>query len=168
MEVSTRSHASFITLHHLSLSTGSMNAALWVDVDSTNPASVIVECTFEPDYTCTIDYGSDSSYTNLVYRDNSTTLEQVTTITLSKEVERDTIYYFIVSAESSSLCVRVRGTFRTGGCIIYIDMTRKGRGLSLGHQGISRIAVGIICLDSLYVSLKLSTQSTLCKPFTSC
>jgi len=85
-----------------------------VSVDTSNPASVLVECTFEPGYTCTIVYGTDPSYTNFTYSDTSSTEDQVTTITLSCELQRDTTYYFMVSAESSSQCVRVRGKFRTG------------------------------------------------------
>jgi len=54
---------------------------------------------------------------HLVYSDTSSTLGQVSTIVLSQELQRDTTYYFIVSAESSFQCVRVRGTFQTGGCI---------------------------------------------------
>jgi len=88
-----------------------------VGVDTTNPGNASVGCTFEPDYTCTIEYGTDSSYTNLIYRDNSSTVGQIAIITLSQELQKDTIYYFIVSAISSSQCLRMRGIFRTGGCI---------------------------------------------------
>ena len=99
---------------------------LEVVVDSTNPAETSVECMFEPGYTCTIDYGTDSSYTNLVYSDNSTTHDRVTIITLSQEIHRNTTYYFIVSALSSSQCERVRGTFRTGECINSgVQLTRR-------------------------------------------
>ena len=121
-------------MYCLSLSTGSMNF-LEVVVDSTNPAETSVECMFEPGYTCTIDYGTDSSYTNLVYSDNSTTRDWVTIITLSQEIQRNTTYYFIVSAQSSSQCERVRGTFRTGECINSgVQLTcrwckRKGKGI---------------------------------------
>ena len=90
---------------------------LGVEVDSTNIANVFVQCTFEPGFYCTTDYGTDPSYANLVYNDTSSTLGQVATIALSQELQRDTTYYFIVSAESSFQCVRVRGTFQTGGCI---------------------------------------------------
>ena len=103
-------------MYRLSLSTGSVNL-LEVVVDSTNPARTSVECMFEPRYNCTIDYGTDSSYTNLVYSDNSITHDRMTIITLSQEIQRNTNYYFIVSALSSSQCERVRGTFRTGECI---------------------------------------------------
>ena len=89
------------------------NTVLNVTV-TTNPANA-VECKFEPGYTCIIDYGTDSSYTNLMYIDNSTTLGQVATIALSRKLQRDTVYYYIVSAESNSQCVGVRGTFTTGG-----------------------------------------------------
>ena len=65
-------------------STGCTNINLGVSVDTSNPASVLVECTFEAGYTCTIVYGTDPSYTNLVYSDGSTTLGQVTTIALPR------------------------------------------------------------------------------------
>ena len=106
------SHVSFISLH-----IGSMNALLRVWVDSTNIVNAFVHCTFEPGYTCTINYGTDSSFTNLVYSDTSSTQERITTIILSQELQKDTTYYFIVSAEGSPQCARVHGTFRTGGCI---------------------------------------------------
>jgi len=117
---------------------------LEVVVDSTNPARTSVECMFEPGYNCTIDYGTDSSYTNLVYSDNSTTgtHDRVTIITLSQEIQRNTTYYFIVSAQSSSQCERVRGTFRTGECINSgVQLTHikeKGKGIhktiEFGHR----------------------------------
>ena len=94
-----------------------MNAVLEVGIDTTNPANASVECTFESEYSCTIDYGMDPSYSNLVYRDYSTTLDQVAIITLSQELQKDTTYYVLVSAESGSKCVRVCGRFRTGECI---------------------------------------------------
>lgn len=108
MEVST----------HLSApSTGGMNAVLSVHINTANPVTPSLVCTLnlEPGYSCTIDYGTDPSYANLVYSDTSTTLGQVATITLSQELQRDTTYYFIVSAQNTSQCVRVRGTFQTGG-----------------------------------------------------
>ena len=86
-----------------------------VHVDTTNLATVFVECTFfQPGYNCTIDYGTDPSYTNLVYRDTSSTLDRTTTITLSQRLRGNTTYYYIVSAVSSSQCVRERGRFQTG------------------------------------------------------
>ena len=102
---------------HFSLSSGSMNTLLEVDIDTTNVANPLVQCQFEPGFTCTIDYGIDPLYTNLTGRETTSTLGRVTTITLSQDLIGDTTYYFIVSAESTSQCVRVRGTFRTGGWI---------------------------------------------------
>ena len=88
---------------------------LGVRVDTTNPTKAIVECTFfEPEYNCTIEYGTDSSYSNLTMRDTSSTLGQVATFTLSQELKGNISYYYTVSAVSSSQCVRVRGRFRTG------------------------------------------------------
>ena len=82
-------------------------------VDTTNPSNVFVECTFQPEYTCTIDYGTNPSYTNLVYRDTSSTQGRMATITLSQRLRGDTTYYYIVSVVSSSQCVRERGRFQT-------------------------------------------------------
>ena len=101
-------------MHHSSLSTG-INSALRVAVDSTRTTNAIVECTFEPDYDCTIYYGTNSSYTNLVYSDTSSTMGEVASITLFQELQRETLYFFIVTAESNSQCARVRGSFQTGG-----------------------------------------------------
>ena len=78
--------------------------------------TTFVECTFfQREYTCTIDYGTDPSYTNLVYRDTSSTSGSTATIALSQKLRGDTTYYYIVSVESDSQCVRVRGSFRAGG-----------------------------------------------------
>ena len=88
---------------------------LGVHIDTTNPTNASVECTFQPGYTCTIDYGTDPSYTNLVYRDTSSTSGSTATIALSQKLRGDTTYYYIVSVESDSQCVRVRGSFRAGG-----------------------------------------------------
>ena len=97
--------------------TGDINTnTLGVRVDTTNPTNAFVEClSHQPGYTCTIDYGTDLSYTNLVYRYTSSTQGRRTTITLSQRLRGDTTYYYTVSAESSSECVRVRGRFQTGG-----------------------------------------------------
>ena len=90
-------------------------SVLWVHVDTTNPSNVFVECTLnQPGYICTIDYGTDPSYTNLVYKDTSSTQGQMATITLSQRLSETTTYYYIVSAVSSSQCVRVQGSFETG------------------------------------------------------
>ena len=96
--------------------TGDTNVELVVSITVLNYLlSASVECTFfQPEYTCTIDYGTDPSYTNLVYRDTTFTRNNTATITLTQQLRRDTTYYFIVSAESSSQCVRVRGSFQTG------------------------------------------------------
>ena len=94
--------------------TGGTNI-LGVHVDTTNPNNVFVDCTIsQPGYTCTIDYGTDPSYSNLVYRDTSSTQGRMATITLSQRLRGDTTYYYTVSAESNSQCVRVRGRFQTG------------------------------------------------------
>ena len=86
-----------------------------VRIDTTNSIGTVVECTFpQKEYICTIDYGTDQSYTNLVYRNTSYIPGRQTTITLSQELRGDTTYYYIVSAESNSLCVRVRGSFQVG------------------------------------------------------
>ena len=88
---------------------------LIVNVDTTDTENAFVDCRFMfPRYSCTIVYGEDPSYTKMVYNDTSTTEDEETTITLSQELQRDTTYYFIVSANSSSRCERVRGRFRTG------------------------------------------------------
>ena len=97
-------------------STGDRNFCdLVVRVDTAYSTGTFVECAFfQKEYTCTIDYGTDPSYTNLDYSNTSSTLGRIANITLSQEIRGDTTYYYIVSAESNSLCVRVRGSFRAG------------------------------------------------------
>ena len=97
-----------------SLYTGGTNDVLAVYINTTNPRGAFVKCTFHPVYNCTIDYGTDKSYTNLVHRDTSSTLGRTATITFSQRLRDDTTYYYIVSAESNSHCVRVQGRFKTG------------------------------------------------------
>ena len=97
------------------LSTDVTNTYLEVRINPINPSNVFVECTFyQPGYNCTIDYGTDPSYTNLVYWDTSFTLNQTTNISLSQKLNDDTDYYYnvsVVPSESSSLRVRVQGRF---------------------------------------------------------
>ena len=97
------------------LSTDVTNTYLEIRINPINPSNVIVECTFfQPGYTCTVDYGTDPSYTNLVYRNTSFTLGQQVTITLSQRLSENTTYYYnvsVVPSESSSLRVRVQGRF---------------------------------------------------------
>ena len=97
-----------------------MNVDLVAYINTSNLTNASVKCIFyQPDYTCTIDYGTDPSYTNLVYRDSSSTPNKIATITLSQRIKRDITYYYIVSAESSSQCVRVRGIFQAGRCMSF-------------------------------------------------
>ena len=55
----------FIYPCHSSPSTDGINInILGVHIDTTNPSNVLVECTLnQPGYACTIDYGTDPSYT---------------------------------------------------------------------------------------------------------
>ena len=113
---------------------------------------------FEPGYTCTIDYGTDPSYTNLVYSDTSSTHDRATTITLSQDLQRDTIYYFIVSAESNSLCVRLRGRFRTG--MVCCFRTFDGFTCTVNSQACQYLSNSqnvTISRSSVYINAKLYT-----------
>ena len=112
-----------ITWRYYFFYTAGRNIDLGVRINTTSLSSAIVECSFyQPGYTCTIDYGTDPTYTNLVYKDTSSTLGRVTIITLSQELRGDTTYYYIVSAVStSSQCVRVRGRFRAGRHMSFIS-----------------------------------------------
>ena len=74
---------------------------LGVHVDTSNPTNAFAECSFQPGYTCTIDYGTDPPYTNLVYKDVSSTQRQIATITLSQMLRGDTTY--CVCSEQLSL-----------------------------------------------------------------
>ena len=105
---------------------------LEVRVDSTDPSNAIVECAFfTREYNCTIQYGTDPSYTNLTDVDTLFTVSQNATITLTQRLERNTDYYYIVSAESGTQCVRVRGRFRTGEYMTFDVITVKALTLIL-------------------------------------
>ena len=61
---------------------GSQGRVLTVNIDTTNTENALVECRFMlTRYSCTIVYGKDPSYTNLVYGDTSTTEEDLQTDT---------------------------------------------------------------------------------------
>ena len=108
-------------LTHIYHSTGGM-AILEVNVFSIDVRNVSVICMFQPGFTCTIDYGTNSSYSNLNYSNSNNSTQNQTTIVLSQGIQDSTTYYYIASAESSSQCERVRGTFRTGLVYIYTVM----------------------------------------------
>ena len=100
--------------------TGDTNNDLVVNITIINPKNASVECFFlHAGYTCTIVYGTDPSYTNLIYSDNSSTQNKTATIILSQRIKRDTTYYYIVCAESNSRCVRVRGSFKASKYMIF-------------------------------------------------
>ena len=99
---------------HFSLSSGSMNTLLEVDIDTTNVANPLVQCQFEPGFTCTIDYGIDPLYTNLTGRETTSTLGRVTThYLLPGPHRRHHLLLHCVCREYLPVCE----TFRTGGWI---------------------------------------------------
>ena len=105
-------------------STANRNIDLGVHIDTTSLSSAVVECSFfQPLYNCTIDYGTDPSYTNLEYQDTSSTLGRIAIIRLLQILRADTVYYYVVSAVSNSQCVRVQGRFRAGGHMSFIHFT---------------------------------------------
>lgn len=113
----TKLRSALTYVYHLSLPTGSMNSVLRVDFfNLENITNAFVECAFEPGYNCSIDYGTDPSYTNLVSSHTSSATGQVATINLSQNLQTNTTYFFIVSAETGSQCEKVRGNFSTGEC----------------------------------------------------
>ena len=115
-----------------------------VHINITNSTDAFVKCTFfQQEYTCTIDYGTDPSYTNLVYRDSSSTLSQMATITLSQRLREGTTYYYILSAESNSECVRMRGKFQAGRCMKFaLSVTSP---YPLNHKSMNCILIHITC-----------------------
>ena len=61
--------------------------------------------------TCTIQYGTDPTYVNLPNTDSFTgTNVNSVTVPLSRPLQADTLYYYVVS----SMGVRMQGTFRSG------------------------------------------------------
>ena len=60
---------------------------------------------------CTIQYGTDPTYTNLPNTDTSTGTDvNSVKISLSTSLLRNTLYYYVIF----SIGVRMQGTFRTG------------------------------------------------------
>ena len=117
-----RSGNKAITLNFI-FSTDGINIDLAVYINFIDALSATVYCIFfQPEYTCTIDYGTDSSYTKLLYRNTTFTQNKAATIILSQKLRRATTYYFIVSAEGSSRCVRVRGSFQTGTSVMKFEI----------------------------------------------
>ena len=120
-----------MVLHSL-FSTDDENVDLAVYVNI-NPLSATVQCFFRPGYTCTIEYGTDPSYNKLNYSDSNSTLNRMATITLSEKIKRNTTYQYIVSAESSSSCVRVQGRFLAGRFVSFDSKLRIGKLTEITH-----------------------------------
>jgi len=60
--------------------------------------------------TCTIEYGNDPTYVNLPNFASSTDTNVINvTIPLSVSLQRDTLYYYVVS----TMGIRTQGTFRS-------------------------------------------------------
>ena len=91
---------------------GSTNNIFTVIVDVGSPE---VTCQFlnglVTSATCTIQYGTDPTYVNLLYTDssNGTNVSNVT-VPLNALLQSGTLYYYVVS----SMGVRLQGNFQTG------------------------------------------------------
>ena len=89
-------------------------------VDLSFPADAQLQCTFLSGFTgstqCTVQYGTDPTYTNLPYSAESTetgTAGDTVSVILRERLNSSTVYYYTVSAVSGGATVTVQGTFTT-------------------------------------------------------
>ena len=101
--------------------TGTTNNLLTGDIiyqNSPNDATII--CVFLSGFNgsarCTVQYGTDPSYSNLPYSAESTetgTAGDILTVVLREQLNSSAVYYYTVSAVSGDVTVTVRRTFTT-------------------------------------------------------
>ena len=84
------------------------------------PVDGQLQCTFLSGFAgtahCTVQYGTDPTYTNLPYSAESTetgTVGNSLSVVLRERLNSSTVYYYTVSAVSGDVTVTVRGTFTT-------------------------------------------------------
>ena len=89
-------------------------------VDLSSPTDATVHCTFLSGFTdtsrCTVQYGTDPTYMNLLYSAESTetgTAGDTVSVVLRERLNSSTVYYYTVSAVSEDVTVVVLGTFTT-------------------------------------------------------
>ena len=108
--------------------TGTTNNLLTGDLvhqDSPNDATII--CIFLSGFNgsarCSVQYGTDPTYSNLPYSAESTetgTAGDFVSVVLMEQLNSSTVYYYTVSAVSGDITVTVRRTFTTpqyGKCV---------------------------------------------------
>jgi len=97
----------------LSLLTGEIN-------DVSSPHNAVIDCTFLSGFTgsahCTVQYGTDLTYTSLPYSAESTeagTAGDTVSVVLRERLNSSTDYYYTLSAVSGVITVTVQGNFTT-------------------------------------------------------
>ena len=92
-----------ISKYHSSPSTDGINLNIFgLHLDTTILINIFVEYAFQPGYTCTNEYCTDTSCTNLVYKDPFSARDWRATITLSKRLRGDTFYnVYVIGNESA-------------------------------------------------------------------
>ena len=89
-----------------------------IDVSSPNNATILCTflCGFNGSAYCTVQYGTDLTYTNLPYSTESTetgTAGDSVIVVLREQLNSSTVYYYTVSAISGDVTVIMQGTFTT-------------------------------------------------------
>ena len=89
-----------------------------VDIDS--PTDATINCTFLPEFTdsthCTVQYGTDPTYLNLLYSAQSSkngTAGDSVSVVLRERLNSSTEYYYTVSAVVGDVTVIVQANFTT-------------------------------------------------------
>ena len=85
-----------------------------------SPVDTQLRCTFLPFFTgsarCTVQYGTDPTYMNLLYSAESTetgTTGDTVSVVMRERLNSSTVYYYTVSAVSGDVTVTVQGNFTT-------------------------------------------------------
>ena len=98
-------------------------------VDKSSPTDAQLQCTFLSGFTgsdhCTVQYGTDPTYTNLPYsvesNDTGTAGDSISVV-LRERLNSLTDYYYTVSAVSGDLTMTVRGNFTTPQFCKYVNL----------------------------------------------
>ena len=79
----------------------------------------IVHCKFLNGFTgtakCQITYGTDASNSNFPFTDSeSNSTGDIVTVELTTSLDQGPYYYYLLTATSESVCVKVQGLFKAG------------------------------------------------------
>ena len=118
-----------------------------------SPNNVTINCSFLSEFNgsahCTVQYGTDSSYMNLLYSAKSTepgTAGDTVSVVLREHLNCSTEYYYTVSAVSGDVTVTMQGTFTTPQNCMYIQIVETHTGYC---GGCCLLRKASLCLEAV-------------------